>query len=132
MLTAGPESYATREEMVDAAVAASPRRPASAVRRGVIHNSRRLPDGRWVWRYDRHRAGGADQLADLWADVDKLTMPVMLVKGGDSVFVTPEGLAGMRKRLPQLRVEEVAGSGHAVQSDQPAALISLLADFIPE
>ncbi len=132
ILTAGPESYATREEMVDAAVAASPRRPVSAVQRGVRHNSRRLPDGRWVWRYDRQRAGSGDQMSGLWADVDALTMPVMLVKGGESVFVTPEGLAEMRRRLPQLRVEEVAGSGHAVQSDQPAALIGLIADFIPD
>jgi esterase len=132
VLTAGPATYATREEMVAAAVAASPRRPPSAVRRGVGHNSRRLPDGTWAWRYDRHRAAGGGQLSELWPDVDALTMPVMLVRGGDSAFVSPEGLAEMRRRLPRLRTEVVAGSGHAVQSDQPAALTELIADFIPQ
>ena len=44
-LSFGPRVYARREEMIDAAVASSPRRPASAVRRGVIHNSKQLPDG---------------------------------------------------------------------------------------
>jgi pimeloyl-ACP methyl ester carboxylesterase len=131
-LTSGPASYATREEMVAAAVAASPRRPPSAVRRGVVHNSRQLPDGSWAWRYDRHRAAGGDRMPELWADVDALTMPVMLVRGGDSAFVTPGDLAEMRRRLPRLRTEVVAGSGHAVQSDQPAALTDLIADFIPE
>jgi pimeloyl-ACP methyl ester carboxylesterase len=131
VLTSGPAAYATREEMVAAAVAASPRRPPSAVRRGVVHNSRQLPDGSWAWRYDRHRAPGGDQTAELWADVDALTVPVMLVKGGDSAFVAPADLAEMRARRPGLRTEEVAGSGHAVQSDQPAALIRLIADFIP-
>src|SRR3954471_6754954 len=51
-LIGGPASFASLEEMVDLAVQASPRRPAAAVRRGVVHNARRLPDGRWAWRYD--------------------------------------------------------------------------------
>ncbi|HVT70796.1 MAG TPA: alpha/beta hydrolase [Trebonia sp.] len=131
VLTSGPAAYPTREEMVAAAVAASPRRSPAAVRRGVVHNSRELPDGTWAWRYDRQRAGGGE-MAALWADVDNLTMPVMLVKGGESVFVTPADLAEMRRRVPGLRAEEVPRSGHAVQSDQPEALIRLIADFIPQ
>jgi esterase len=132
VLTSGPASYLTREEMVAAAVAASPRRSPSAVRRGVVHNSRQLPDGTWAWRYDRHRAGGGEQMSSLWADVDALTMPVMLVKGGESAFVSPADLAEMRRRVPGIRTEEVARSGHAVQSDQPDALIRLIADFVPQ
>jgi len=68
-LTRGPRSYASLTEMVDAAVRASPRRPVSAVRRGVVHNSRQLPDGTWAWRYDRHDASPAALgAAALWDD----------------------------------------------------------------
>jgi esterase len=132
-LTRGPRAYASLEEMVAAAVRTSPRRPASAVRRGVIHNARQLPDGTWTWRYDLHTSGPSVPSAgfrSLWDDLGTLTMPVMLVKGGDSGFVTAADLAEVTRRLPSVRTEIVAGAGHAVQSDQPSALSNLIRDFV--
>src|SRR5260221_4190707 len=89
-LVAGPPVYDSFEAMAEAAVAASPRRPRSAVERGVRHNSVRLTDGRWTCRYDlfgRHPAGPADFTA-LWEDVSAITTPGMLGRGGDSRFAT--------------------------------------------
>ena len=129
-LSFGPRVYASREEMIDAAVASSPRRPASAVRRGVIHNSKQLPDGSWAWRYDRSERGLDFPVAELWADVSRLTMPTMVVTGGESGFVTPDDRAEYARRGPHIRLETVAGAGHAVQSDQPLALTALITDFL--
>ena len=56
--------------------------------------------------------------------------PTMLVQGGDSVYVRPEDVEEYQRRMPLLRHEVVAGAGHAVQSDQPAALVALLVDFV--
>jgi len=70
-LTRGPHAFASREEMIEAAVQASPRRPAAAVRRGVIHNSRQLPDGTWIWRYDRADPDRPFPTAELWDDVSR-------------------------------------------------------------
>jgi pimeloyl-ACP methyl ester carboxylesterase len=132
-LTRGPRTFASLDEMVKAAVDASPRRPASAVRRGVVHNTRQLPDGTWAWRYDLGHAQ-TEQLKPefrrLWDDVETLAMPTMLVKGGDSAFVTAEDLAEVTRRLPSVRVEIVPGAGHSVQSDQPAALTTLIREFV--
>ncbi len=61
----------------------------------------------------------------------RLGMPVMLVCGGDSVFVTAEDLAEATGRLPTMEVEVVTGAGHAVQSDQPLALAALINPFVP-
>ena len=132
-LISGPPSFASLEEMVDLAVQASPRRPASAVRRGVMHNTRQQADGTWTWRYDTHlgSAGAGSDFRLLWDDLARLSMPVMLVRGGDSVFVTPDDLAAMTLRLPALQVEMVPGAGHAVQSDQPLALAGLISQFMP-
>jgi esterase len=130
-LTGGPRTFASRQEMVDAAIEASPRRPASAVRRGVIHNSRQLPDGAWAWRYDRSDPGIAYPTADLWDDVGRLSMPTALVTGAESGFVTLDDQSEMKQRLPSLRIESVDGAGHAVQSDQPKALAALIAKFVP-
>lgn len=130
-LTRGPRSYASLTEMVDAAVRASPRRPVSAVRRGVVHNSRQLADGTWTWRYDQHDTSPAALgAATLWDDLATLTMPTMLVTGGDSAFVTSGDLAELTRRLPAVRIEEVPAAGHAVQSDQPVALAALIEEFV--
>jgi len=133
-LISGPPSFASLEEMVDLAVQASPRRPASAVRRGVRHNTRQQADGTWTWRYDPGigSVGAGFDFRLLWDDVARLSMPVMLVRGGDSVFVTPDDLAAMTARLPALRVEVVPGAGHAVQSDRPLALAALIRGFMPD
>jgi esterase len=130
-LIGGAPSFGSRDEMVEMAVRASPRRPASAVRRGVVHNSRRLADGRWAWRYDRigQPAEGPRDFSPLWRDVTALRLPVMLVRGGESAFVTDEDAAEFGRRHPSLRHEVVAGAGHSVQSDQPLALAGLLEDF---
>ena len=129
-LASGPRTFDSLDDMVNAAVKASPRRPASAVRRGVIHNSRQLPDGTWAWRYDLPARRSVEEMSGLWDDVDRLAMPVLLVRGGESGFVTDDDLAEAQRRLPSLRVETVPGAGHAVQSDQPAALTRLVREFL--
>jgi esterase len=134
----GPRTFASLDEMAGLAIAASPRRPAAAVRRGVRHNARQLADGRWAWRYDRERAPGGATAVDAvtaaaaarWADFGKLDIPLMLVRGADSGFVTGPDLAEARRRQPGIRVETVPDAGHAVQSDQPRALSRLVRDFV--
>jgi pimeloyl-ACP methyl ester carboxylesterase len=131
-LVSGPPVFGSFEAIAAAAVAASPNRPRSAVERGVRHNAVELPDGRWTWRYDLfgELPAGQFDFAPLWQDVSAITAPVMLVRGGDSKFVTEEDTAEFRRRQPALRLEIVPGSGHAVQSDQPLALTRLIEDFV--
>ena len=131
-LVSGPPVYESFEAMAAAAVAASPARSRSAVERGVRHNARRLPDGRWTWRYDLFgdRPASVGDHTGLWADVSAITVPVLLVLGADSPFTGAEDVAEFRRRLPAARVEVVPGAGHAIQSDQPLALARLIGDFI--
>jgi len=131
-LVSGPPVFDSFEAIAAAAVAASPRRPRSAVERGVRHNAVELPDGRWSWRYDLFGEAPASQLdfTPLWQDVSEITGPVMLVRGADSKFVTDSDVTEFRRRMPGLRTEVVAGAGHAIQSDQPLALAALISHFV--
>ncbi|HLM63547.1 MAG TPA: alpha/beta hydrolase [Acidimicrobiales bacterium] len=134
-LIAGPPTYASFDEMADAAVALSPNRAPSGVRRGVRHNAYRRPDGLWTWRYDLfgprpEAAEGWHDFSSLWDDVSAIAVPTMLVRGALSPFVHDEDEAEMRRRLPGLRVEMVDGAGHAVQSDRPLELVRLIDDFL--
>jgi pimeloyl-ACP methyl ester carboxylesterase len=134
-LIGGPPTYESFEAMADATVRLSPLRPASAVRRGVRHNAYRLDDGTWRWRYDLFgargpSAGNWSDFVPLWADVSKISVPAMLLRGGLSKFLTDEDVAEMRRRLPALRVEVVDGAGHAIQSDKPLVLVDLIEEFV--
>jgi pimeloyl-ACP methyl ester carboxylesterase len=134
-LVGGSPTFDSFEAMVDATVALSPLRPASAVRRGVRHNAYQLPDGRWRWRYDLFgerpvSTGNWGDFTPLWWDVARITTPTLFIRGGLSKLVRDEDVNEMRRRLPNLRVEVVDGAGHAVQSDRPLELVRLLENFV--
>lgn len=130
---AGPEQFASFDEILERTIAFNPTRTESSLRRGILHNARENDDGTWTWRYDRWRLGEGEDMPDfraLWDDVSKLTMPLMLVLGADSGVVGEEDVAELRRRQPDVRVEVVEGAGHSVQGDRPVELARLIESFL--
>ena len=123
-LTQSPADFATLEEIVELAIAAAPHRLPSNVRRGVRHNTRQRADGRWEWRYDRRRS--LSDFSPLWDDVSAAAMPLTLVRGGRSAFVTDEDAQEFLRRSPSAQVLTVPEAGHSVQSDAPLALARII------
>jgi esterase len=124
-LAQGEREFPSFAAMLELTTAAAPHRDPKSLRRGVFHNSRRLDDGRWTWRYDTIRE--IPDFDSLWGDVDGLAAPITLVRGGNSGFVTDEDADELRQRAQSFRgVHVVENSGHSVQSDQPRALIDIL------
>ncbi|MDP2288840.1 MAG: alpha/beta hydrolase [Actinomycetota bacterium] len=137
-LTQGPDRYDSLQAMIDATTALAPTRPALLIERGVMHNSQQFQDGQWGWRYDSmKRPDGEDpseflndDFLALWDDVDTIQVPIMLVRGGASAFVTDEHVAEFSSRAQDFRFEIVDGAGHSVQSDRPAQLAALLTEYV--
>ncbi|SNQ50347.1 putative hydrolase [Frankia canadensis] len=127
-LVEGPASFATFEEIVKLTAAAAPHRPLSNIRRGVLHNTRRRPDGRWEWRYDR--LSGGDGFATLWEDVSAAKVPLTLVRGGASIFTADEDAEEFVRRSPSAQVHVVPGAGHSVQSDSPLPLAAIIREAL--
>lgn len=124
-LVQGDRTFASFQDMLDVTIAAAPHRDRNSLRRGVFHNSKRLDDGTWTWRYDSFRKG--DGFSNLWDDVPAITMPTTLIRGANSHFVNDEDADAFAKGAPGFRQTHiVADSGHSVQGDQPAALVELL------
>jgi len=128
-LMAGQRVFPSFQAMVDVTTAAAPHRDVASLRRGVFHNSKRLEDGSWTWRYDSMRT--AEGFQGLWGDVPTLTTPTTLVRGALSRFVADADAEAFARTAPGFReVRVVASAGHAVQSDQPLALIDVLREVL--
>jgi esterase len=124
-LVAGDREFPSFAAILETTAAAAPHRDRKSLRRGVFHNSRRLDDGNWTWRYDNIRK--VHDFDSLWDDFAGLSVPVTLVRGGTSGFVSDQDADELTARAQQFRgVHVVDNSGHSVQSDQPRVLIDLL------
>jgi pimeloyl-ACP methyl ester carboxylesterase len=132
---AGPESFATFDEILQRTIRFNPTRSESSLRRGVLHNAVQRHDGRWVWRHQRESRPvyGPDTEIDfdgLWDDLAAVTAPVLLVTGASSPVVDNADRAAFRQRQPNARIETIDGAGHSIQGDRPLELAALLAEFV--
>ena len=101
----GPPVWDSFDEMAQAAIAVTRCAPCWACAAAPRHNARRLPDGRWTWRYDLFGPWpeGDREWVDftpLWDDVSAIEAPVLFVKGGESRYVREEDIAELRRRSP--------------------------------
>jgi pimeloyl-ACP methyl ester carboxylesterase len=134
----GPESFADFDEILARTIEFNPTRTESSLRRGILHNAVQRDDGTWVWRYQRFRAfepeAGARMEPDfgaLWDAVERIKVPVMLVRGMLPQSVVDDAdEAELLRRQPNARVEHVEEAGHSVQGDQPVELARLIDDFV--
>ena len=147
---AGPTDWASRDELVERALAFGLGGSRRAAERGVYFNSRIRPDGRVEWKHHFAHlaaamaaapapaavagaaAGGQDALAAVlgeagWEDLAAVAAPITLIRG-DRGYVTEADAAQFRERVPAASVVTVP-SGHNVQEELPADLGRRLADL---
>jgi pimeloyl-ACP methyl ester carboxylesterase len=137
---AGPTDWATRDEMVDRALAFGLGGTRGAAERGVFLNSRMRPDGRFEWKHHfAHLAAAMSASPELaaaaeaqqdgvarvlslsgWDDLAAVTAPVSLIRG-DHGYVTGANAAEFQEHVPSASVDVVA-SGHNVQEEIPVDL----------
>jgi pimeloyl-ACP methyl ester carboxylesterase len=140
----GPASFASLDELLERATRFNSSRSLSSLRRGILHNAEQQPDGRWVWRWARHRgpatpassapgspAADGTRYAELWAPLSDITVPLLLVRGmrPDSVL-DDDDERELRRRLPSAEVIPVTEAGHSVQGDAPAELAAIIESFV--
>jgi len=130
---AGPETFASFDEILARTVQFNPTRSESSLRRGVLHNAVQRPDGTWTWRHQLGRPAGAGGMhvesvdfGSLWDDLGSIAVPVLLVRGGRSPVVDDADVAEFARRRPNDRVEVVEDAGHSIQGDDPLALARIL------
>lgn len=131
---AGPQAFPSFGEILARTIQFNPTRSESSLRRGILHNAHRMPDGSWEWNYDRRNLEGVDlpSMGDLWEDVSEVACPYLLLRGSLSPVVDDNDVAELRRRRPDARVVVVDGAGHSIQGDRPVELASILRDELSD
>ena len=134
---AGPETFASFDEILERTIAFNPTRSQSSLRRGVLHNAVQRDDGTWTWRHQLGRPSGSSGLhvdgldfGSLWDDISKTAMPLLLVRGGLSPVVDDDDVAELLRRRPDAEVIVVDNAGHSIQGDRPVELARILTEFL--
>ena len=124
------------EAHIERAVRFNPRRDPRLLRRSLLHNLRRLPDGSWMRKNDQRlafdqRIGELDvQIQALAEQLDRITCPTLVLRGADSDIFLDEHAERFANALPDGRWRRVPDAGHNVQGDNPRALLKVLRPFL--
>ena len=107
-----------------------------AIESRVANSMRETPDG-IQWIHDqagiaacRLNPDPARVTPDLWPFVEAIDVPTLVLRGGQSDYLSKDTLAAMLARNPRLRGREIAGAGHYVHDDQPEAFHQAVAEFL--
>jgi pimeloyl-ACP methyl ester carboxylesterase len=135
-MTGHRDGFATLEEAVDAVVNYNPDRPRPKDPSGLRKNLRLRDDGRLYWHWDP-RMLEVSPSSEPPARIDALvevarhvSVPTLVVRGEHSDIVDDEGIAEMRRLVPQTEVHEVSGAGHMVAGDRNDAFSAGVVSFL--
>lgn len=138
-MTGRPQGFANIEEVADAVAAYNPSRPRPKDPAGLMKNLRTGDDGRlyWHWdpkiiseRFEEHVAYLETLEARMTAAARNVRVPTLLVRGGQSDVVSPEGARKLRELIPHARVEDIASAGHMVAGDRNDAFNDVICSFL--
>jgi pimeloyl-ACP methyl ester carboxylesterase len=126
---------ATVDEVVEMALAVSPRSDPERLHYRMRTLLKRGDDGRLEWKCDRRYRRPSDyaallkHLAGFEARVPDMAAPFLLARGGESLIVAEDVADDFTARFPDGRWLNIAGAGHNVQEDNPRELADALRAF---
>jgi esterase len=125
------------EAFVERAHQFNPRRSLENIRSRLTHNLKRLPSGKWTWKYDKALRSGersfqASALLNLWDDVRTIQCPTLIIKGGESDILSSESAGKLQAAIPGSQLAIVPGAGHSVMGDNPEAFVGAVAAFLAD
>jgi pimeloyl-ACP methyl ester carboxylesterase len=129
----GPDVLGSVEDFVERAIRFNPRRSRETLRESLLHNLRRLPDGKWTWKYDpvlRQPNRRMSPAGDLWPVLAKIACPTLIVRGAESPALPSEQAARMAEVIPDARMVTISAAGHTVMGDNPMEFEAKVKPFL--
>lgn len=123
--------YATQDEFVDAYRVRPPggTAPRELVRYIARCSGRRFEDGMWRHKVDR-KVYANRRFVDSYSLWNGIKVPALLMKAELSQRMSPEALAEIRSRAPQVQVVTVPAADHHITLDNPPGFIRAVRSFL--
>jgi non-heme chloroperoxidase len=135
-MNANPNGFATLDEVVESVAAYLPHRPRPADGgKGLMRNLRHGKDGRLYWHWDPAFTASLGRFqeetqARMLAAAMKVTVPTMLIRGGNSEIVSTEAVEEFHALLPGAEIVEISGAHHMVAGDRNDAFNKAVIGFL--
>ena len=134
----GPKTFPDFDALLQRTIEHNPTRTVASLRRGILHYAQQLPDGSWVWRYQRDAVEQFEKVDQpevahgaLWDALERIEVPVLLCRGMlKQSVVDDDDVAELKRRCPHAEVVEFAHAGHSVQGDMPLELADTIRRFV--
>jgi esterase len=124
-------------EFVERALQFNGRRDPSVLSYSIKRNLRRLPNGKWIWKYDQRHRSRADLMNGIresrtraWARATSVGVPTLVVRGGESDVLLKEDAEETARAFRNGQLVSIDGAGHSVQGDNVAAFVGALREFV--
>ncbi|MBM3139971.1 MAG: alpha/beta hydrolase [Chloroflexi bacterium] len=119
------------EDFLDRAVKFNPQRRPAHLKYSLLHSLKPVADG-WTWKQDHRRrpqmegmseeqmkAARDERARQMWADLDRIALPTLLMRGAISKILSPEAAREVLARMAGCEYVVVPRAGHSVQGDNP-------------
>jgi pimeloyl-ACP methyl ester carboxylesterase len=125
------KSYATQDELVARyrlEPAESQLAAPEVIHRMAVHSGRKDGEGRWQHKADRRVYANFQQIAGvpLW---EKIKVPALVITGERSTRFTPEVMANIQARAPQVQMKKVPASDHHIMLENPQGFVDVVQEF---
>lgn len=102
---------------------------------GLKKNLRLKEDGRWYWHWDpkyidRRDREDPSRVERVREVTPNIKVPTLLIRGGSSDVVSPEGVKDFLELLPTAQFIDVADAGHMVAGDKNDIFTDAVMDFL--
>lgn len=135
-MTGSPEGFASVEEAADAVSEYMPHRPRPTSFDGLTRNLRLGDDGRYRWHWDPafmsadRRPRSSTDFEAFARHAQRLTMPVLLVRGRMSDVLSEEAANEFLQLVPQAEYVDVGGARHMVAGDRNDVFADSVIEFL--
>lgn len=123
-MSASPDGFSSIEAAADAVARYLPHRKRRSSADGLLKNLRLRDDGRYYWHWDPaiHANAGSTDSVEVMAQrmeeaARRIEIPTLVVRGGQSRVVSPEGVAHLAELIPHAEYVDVVEAGHMVAGD---------------
>lgn len=107
-------------------------RPPEDVQRHRVEWSLKLrDDGKYELKYDP-QAPGKWRPADLWEAIAGIGQQTLIIRGAQSLVLSPENAEKMVATFPDARLVTVDGAGHPVPLDRPEDFARTVTEFLAD